>query len=248
MASTAAWVRSDAPSFSSARCRYFFTVPTLQLSRAPISRFVRPWAPSRSICSSAVSGSPCRTSIAGCAPYACSASVGPEQRGVEHRLAVAHRLERRQELAAADALQHVAGGAALDRATDERRIVVHGDDEDGHLPLRGFEPPQHGEPVDVGQLHVEQDHLRLAQRGGSDGFLAGRGLADHVDVRTVQHAPQSLADHRMVVHDQDADGRWIRTRVRGHGRAAAGRGRGCRRRRRARRHTCPRGAARAPAC
>ena len=42
MASTAACVRSEAPSFSSARWRYFFTVPTLQRRRTPISRFVRP--------------------------------------------------------------------------------------------------------------------------------------------------------------------------------------------------------------
>src|SRR5882672_4740202 len=46
-ASTAAWVRSDAPSFARARWRYFFTVPTLHRSRAQISRFVIPWATRR---------------------------------------------------------------------------------------------------------------------------------------------------------------------------------------------------------
>jgi len=37
-------------------------------------------------------------------------------------------------------------------------------------------------------------------------LLAGRRFADHVDGRAVEHTPQSFANHRMVVHDQHADG------------------------------------------
>ncbi len=248
MASTAAWVRSEAPSFSRARWRYFFhraDAPAKSSAdfpvRHPLGNQAQHFLLDR--------GQRLATLAAGFRPRLgrCVRQRGPEERRIQHRLAVPYRLERGQQLPAADTLQHVAGRPAFHRSPDQPRVIVHGDDEDGHASLDGLESAKHGEPVEIRQLDVEQDHVGGVPRGSSKGFFAGPGLTHHLDAGRFEHAPESLADHRMVVDDQDAGG--IRTpERRGHSAVAVRRGRACRPRAQARRRRCRRGDALVLAC
>ncbi len=63
---------------------------------------------------------------------------------------------------------------------------------------------RHGEPVDVGQLHVEQDEVRLQAADRVDGGASVGSLADDVEAAGLEESTRRRAEPRVVVHDEHA--------------------------------------------
>ena len=62
------------------------------------------------------------------------------------------------------------------------------------------------DPVSVGHAQVENRDVRPAFRCGRDRGVPGTHLRHHLNVRLgIEHRAQSIAEHRMVVGDQNAD-------------------------------------------
>src|SRR5215208_911276 len=85
---------------------------------------------------------------------------------------------------------HVAAGGQHDRG----RAAVLGQAR-GHL-----------EAVDVGQLHVEQHHVRVEARHGVEGAQPVLRLADHVEALALEQHPGAGPEARVVVDDEDGGG------------------------------------------
>ena len=64
-------------------------------------------------------------------------------------------------------------------------------------------PRRDVEPVDVGQLNIEQHDLGLEAAGLRERGRAVGGLAHHVEALRFEEDSRSCAERRMVVHDQD---------------------------------------------
>ena len=60
------------------------------------------------------------------------------------------------------------------------------------------------EAVDVGQLDVEQDDVRMQGAGGLEGGLAVHRLADHLVAVGLQQRPGAGPEAGVVVDDEDA--------------------------------------------
>src|SRR5215217_2254513 len=130
-----------------------------------------------------------RTATPSSAPAAASA-----QRA-RRRLLIARSKEGLQgrpgELRLRDEAAHpVAAGGQHDRG----RAAVLGQAR-GHL-----------EAVDVGQLHVEQHHIRVEARHGVEGAQPVLRLADHVEALALEQHPGAGPEARVVVDDEDGGG------------------------------------------
>jgi hypothetical protein len=87
------------------------------------------------------------------------------------------------------------------------------EDHRGHAA--GVQPPEHLESVDLGHLHVEEQHVRALAADRCDGIGAVAALGDNREIPLPgqQHAKR-LPRQRLVVHD-DRSPRISRTRM-GH--------------------------------
>jgi DNA-binding transcriptional LysR family regulator len=123
-------------------------------------------------------------------------------RGREHGLAPGRGPHPVGEHRPGRVLQQVPGRAGLDRAQDVGVGVIRGQHHDrgtGQVP-DGFHPIAARHP------QVHEDDVRTQPPGERHRLRTGRRLADHLDVRLGrQHAPQALADDRVVVGQQDPD-------------------------------------------
>ena len=81
--------------------------------------------------------------------------------------------------------------------------VAARDEDDDRAVVVAREPGGDVEAVDVGQLDVEQDDLRLEPSGLGQRGRAVRRLSDHVEALGLEKDSRSRAERRMVVHDQD---------------------------------------------
>src|SRR5437588_6829320 len=123
-------------------------------------------------------------------------------------------LDGRLESLAVEGLQEIVERVELEGAHSV--VVVCGDEDDGRQPLvlQGFE---HGEAADLRHLHVEQYEIGAHRLDGLDGLRAVRALGDDAYLGVVGgHPANLLARQRLVVHDENADGRLggVRHRVR----------------------------------
>ena len=60
------------------------------------------------------------------------------------------------------------------------------------------------ETVQVGQLEIEEHHVGPELARARDRLRTVRRLADDLDALAVEHATQTLAHHRVIVHHEDA--------------------------------------------
>ena len=75
----------------------------------------------------------------------------------------------------------------------------------GRSPQRG-EPPDRLDPVHARHPQVHQHHVGVVAAGELDRLLAVRGGADQLDpVEQPEQRAEALADHALVVGEQDAD-------------------------------------------
>lgn len=75
------------------------------------------------------------------------------------------------------------------------------EEEDGRVDPGGAEPAADLETVEVGQSHVEQDHVGRALGGRFHRLAAGSG-GDHVEAQELQRHREHRGDARLVLHDQ----------------------------------------------
>jgi hypothetical protein len=112
------------------------------------------------------------------------------------------RDRRARELALGD---EAAGPAAADERAEVRRVAAR-DEDDGGRAVEGRDALGHGEPVEVGQVDVEQHDVRAEAAGLVDAALAVRGLADHVVALRLQEHARRRPEGRVVVDDEDGRG------------------------------------------
>ena len=196
--------RSRIPSFCRmlARCRS--TVLALITRVSAISLEECPSAISLTISSSRgvrmLSGS--RSSVL------AALQVVPDQRGdgagVEERLAAHRRPAGLDQVAVGDRLEHVAGGAGLERLEEVLLVVVHRQHQDAHRRRAPGDLPSRLQPGHPRHGDVQDGQVDVPAPGELDGLGAVAGLGDHHQVGlAVQDQPQPAAHQRVVVGQQD---------------------------------------------
>ena len=97
---------------------------------------------------------------------------------------------------------------ASKRVADVLRIGVHAEHQDP-ASRRAAEDVDRGvQAVDFRHPEIEHDDIRLERAIELDGLRPAIGFADDDDVRFVfEDAAEALAHERVVVGEQDADGR-----------------------------------------
>src|SRR6266849_1437330 len=125
---------------------------------------------------------------------------------VEQAPTGAHLADRVDELAAADLLEHVAGGAGHDRG--EQRLVVRERREHQHLRLLepGADLTRGLDAATVRQPDVHHHHVRARALSLRDGLLHGAGLRhDGKVVVGVDQGFHAIAHDLVVVDEHDAN-------------------------------------------
>ena len=147
-------------------------------------------------------------------PWAISSTIAGGDRGRERRVAVVGGADRAHELGRLDVLEQVAGGARAQRR--EQLVVVAEAREHDHAGARAglAQALERADAVQARHHEVEQDHVGVGARGGVHGDLAVARLGHDLDVvLEVEERAQPLADHRVVVGEQDADHAGISSRT-----------------------------------
>ena len=83
------------------------------------------------------------------------AEIGPPSRTL---------LERLQHLFRGGVLQHIAGGAELERAADDDRVRMHGEDENRRALVVQPQPADEGKAAEGAGAHgeIDDDHVRAS--------------------------------------------------------------------------------------
>lgn len=85
-------------------------------------------------------------------------------------------------------------------------LAAVGEDDHGAGGILLFAVSQHFQTTLVGQIQVEEDHLRTPQGKQPQRLRRRGGDAHDLDFRGVpQEHLETLADDRRVIHDQDSD-------------------------------------------
>ena len=80
------------------------------------------------------------------------------------------------------------------------------DDGDGRLLMPQL--PRRFDSVDARHVDVHDDDFRLEGLGQSNRLFPVSSLPHHLDIRVgVEHAPETLPYHRVIIRQQDADDR-----------------------------------------
>jgi len=125
----------------------------------------------------------------------------------------------RQQLAHAERLAHVIVGAGVERGHLVGFLSSRREHEDGHLrPLA--QPPDHLEPIHVGQAQIQDDQVRLTRLGGLQALLRGDRLDEAITV-TPERGPEKASNLRLVL-DEDDDRSLGRPRAGGRRRLRGG--------------------------
>ena len=90
-----------------------------------------------------------------------------------------------------------------DEARPVRPRVAPGDEDRGAGEPVRLEPPRDFEPVDVGELHVEQHDTRPQLPALLERLRTSRRLAHHLEAGVGEQRPHDLAEGRVIVNDQD---------------------------------------------
>ena len=86
------------------------------------------------------------------------------------------------------------------------RVLVEGGDEHDRRQRRFFEPLQNAEPVEVGHLHVEEDHLGPKCADTRNGVPAARALGHDLCLAGFLEEPHEPAPRDvLVVNDDDGN-------------------------------------------
>ena len=126
----------------------------------------------------------------------------------EHRLTPADGPDALLEAEALDVLDDVAARSSLEALLDELDVRVRGQDHHRDSGMGAAQPAANLYAADIGEARVEQNHVRPARLDELGHNLAKSGLTNHLEVRLrAEHRHQSLANHLVVVHDQDTDSR-----------------------------------------
>ena len=128
--------------------------------------------------------------------------------GVEEGAAVGDGSYRRCELFGRDVLEDEAAGAGLECPVDVLVGVEGRQDDDLEWPVGSFEDGGGGgQAVHLGHADVHEHDVGAVFVGGLDGFEAGAGFGDDVDVGlVVEDHGEATAHEGLVVDDDDADG------------------------------------------
>ena len=127
-----------------------------------------------------------------------------------------------QQLAGAEGFGDVVVGADLQPNHDVDLFGLGAEDDDRH-PQAGFaNVPADVETRNIGKHDVEQDQVGLVELDAAEGLAAGLRL-DHLVAFFLEGEMDRLADHRLIVDDQDSLRRWHQL-VRADGEAWPGAG------------------------
>ena len=114
--------------------------------------------------------------------------------------------DRLHELGVRRLLEHEAARPALQRHARELRVVVLGHHDDRAARRGGQQLGDRGQARPPRHVEVEQDHVRRVLARAHEPPVDVTGLADDMEVPLLlEQQPQSAADHRVVVDDQDPD-------------------------------------------
>ena len=192
-----AWVRVSASSFARMWRTWLFTVSGEMKRRCATSAFDMPSARS------------CRISRSRCGEDLLAVAAGRERRDegrVDERLAGGDLLDRLEQRLVRRLLEHVALGARLEPALEQRPLAVRGEDE--HARVRNPLDDLLGrlDAVHLGHPQVHDDDVRPTPLRQRDRGLAVGCLADDADVRRAEERePEAFAHDLVVVRDQDGD-------------------------------------------
>ena len=128
----------------------------------------------------------------------------------EERLSLGDAAHGANQIVLSGVFQHVSAGTGLERAQDVSFVRVHA--EDHHLRVRVLVGIRVGDLVgglDAIQLRhsdVEHRDIGMMLRGELHGFASIVGLGDDFEIRLLlEQKPESRANDRMVVGEEDAD-------------------------------------------
>jgi hypothetical protein len=126
---------------------------------------------------------------------------------VEQRLAPPHPADGVDELVPPHLLEHVAGRPRHDRGVHGVVVRERGQHQAGDVLVARAHGAAHLDAVAVGQLDVEDGHVRLGGRDAAERLGLGAGLADdeHV-VFAVQQLTQSPAHDLVIVEEEHPNG------------------------------------------
>ena len=135
----------------------------------------------------------------------------PEQLRGDHRrdegAAGAHGADGGEDLGARRAFQQVPLGAGLEGAEDPLVGIERRQHHHLHGRIGGAQAADGLDAVERGHLQIHQHDVRPQPGRLGHGLGAGAGLADHLEIRLrSQHGREPVADHRLVVGQEDADG------------------------------------------
>jgi hypothetical protein len=110
------------------------------------------------------------------------------------------------ELALDRVLQHVAEGPGAEGLAGERRVRLHGEDDDLRVRELLAEPGDRGEARLSGHVEVEDENPRAVAEHVAAGRGDVRGLRHDLEVRLhPEQAAEAAADERVVVGEDDLD-------------------------------------------
>jgi hypothetical protein len=112
------------------------------------------------------------------------------------------RLHARQQLGEGEGLDQVVVRALLQALHAVLDLVARGEHQHGHV-LRAAYGLQHGEAVDAGQHHVEQDQCVVSLGGEVSALDAVAGYVDDVSV-FLQPFFEVIAQFGFVFYDKDS--------------------------------------------
>ncbi len=140
------------------------------------------------------------------------------QGGVERQLAVVGGAHRGDELVGIGVLEQVTGGAGIQGGVDAVLFHERGQRYDLHLGVAGADLPRRLDSVHRVHLEVHEHDVWPQPLGAERHYPVQRltavsCLADDLDPRLgPKEAPEALADHLVVIDDQQSDFRRLRHR------------------------------------
>ena len=105
-------------------------------------------------------------------------------------------------------LREEGGGSGFTHGPFDLRIVVNRQADHGDGRLLMPQLPRRFDSVDARHVDVHDDDFRLEGLGQSNRLFPVSSLPHHLDIRVgVEHAPETLPYHRVIIGQQDADDR-----------------------------------------
>ncbi len=115
-----------------------------------------------------------------------------------------HLPQSNQQLIRGRVLHDVAAGTGRQQPLGVDQFIVHRENQHRQIWTLGVHIAHQLEPVPLRQRNIDDDHVRRerADRGARFAFSLHFATNRQVGLR-LDHAPQALADDRVVVHDEN---------------------------------------------